>query len=211
MWMVAVTLIAASMDSNALLGNADLSYRLGFYDGAVIPIGLGLSLFLNGVFLAKHVNNDQALTLVDVFAKRYGKVVEVLVSLITCTSFVMLLAGNLLGFGVISSYLWGITEQQAIWTAAIIIWVYTAVGGLYSVAYTDLFQASTGFTGCVIMAFWFIHNEPESAPPPSIGFPGTIFRCAICVDEDLRRRVRTLTALCVRLHLPRLVWSRRPV
>jgi Na+/proline symporter len=173
MWMVAVTLVAASIDSNALLGNVDLSYRYSLYDGMVIPIGLGLSLILNGLFLAKHINNDQVLTLVDVFAKRYGVVVEVLVSLITCTSFIMLLAGNLLGFGVITSYLWGTSEQAAIWIAASIIWVYTAVGGLYSVAYTDLVQAVCGFSGCIVMAYWFLANEENKAPPPSIGFPGT--------------------------------------
>ena len=68
-----------------------------FFDGAVIPIGLGLSLILNGIFLAHKINGESALTLPDVLAKRYGKVVEVLVSLTTITSFLMLLAGNLVG------------------------------------------------------------------------------------------------------------------
>jgi Na+/pantothenate symporter len=44
LYMVAITLAGSSIDSNALLGNADGSYKFGFYDGAVIPIGLGLSL-----------------------------------------------------------------------------------------------------------------------------------------------------------------------
>lgn len=61
----------------------------------MIPIGLGLSLLLNGIFLAHHVNNDGVLTLPDIFAKRYGPVVEILVSLTTIVSFLMLLAGNL--------------------------------------------------------------------------------------------------------------------
>jgi len=168
---VSITLAAQSVDSNSLLGNVDLSYRYGFYDGAVIPIGLGLSLLLNGVFLAHHVNNDEVLTLPDIFAKRYGRVVEVLVSLATVASFIMLLAGNLLGFGVITAYLWDISETTAIWVAAAIVWVYTVSGGLFSVAYTDVVQGLMGWSGCLVMAFWFIHNEP-SAPPPSIGFPG---------------------------------------
>lgn len=33
LWMVAVTLAAAAVDSNALLGNADLSYKFQFWDG----------------------------------------------------------------------------------------------------------------------------------------------------------------------------------
>jgi hypothetical protein len=38
LWVVAMTLGAQSIDSNAILGNADLSYRFGFWDGAVIPM-----------------------------------------------------------------------------------------------------------------------------------------------------------------------------
>lgn len=104
MWMIAITLAACAIDSNALLGNADLSYKYQFWDGAVLPLGLALSLFLNGILLAQHINNDEVLTLPDVFAKRYGKTVEVLISLCCLTSFLFLLAGNLVGMGRIVGY-----------------------------------------------------------------------------------------------------------
>lgn len=175
LWIVSMTLAAQSVDSNSILGNVDLSYRYSFYDGAVIPIGLGLSLILNGIFLAHHVNNDEVLTLPDIFAKRYGRVVEVMVSLATVVSFIMLLAGNLLGFGVVTASLWGMSETAAIWIAAAIVWGYTVSGGLFSVAYTDVVQGLMGWSGCIITAFWFIANEENSAPPPSIGFPGFIY------------------------------------
>lgn len=171
LWIVAVTLTAASVDSNCLLGNVDLSYRYSFYDGAVLPIGLAISLFLNGIFLAHHINKDEALTLPDVFAKRYGRIVEVLASLCTVCSFLMLLAGNLVGFGVITSFVWNIKESHAIWTSAAVVWGYTTCGGLFSVAFADVVQGFLGFTGCVVAAFWFLHNEENQASPPSIGFP----------------------------------------
>lgn len=93
----------------------DLSYKYHFYDGAVLPIGLGLSLILNGIFLASKINQDNALTLPDVFAKRYGKVVEILASICTLISFLMLLAGNLVGMATIISYVLDISQQGAIW------------------------------------------------------------------------------------------------
>jgi Na+/proline symporter len=104
LWIVAFTMAAQSIDSNAILGNADLSYKFSFWDGAVIPIGLGTSLVLNGIFLAHHIQAEHVFTLPDIFAKRYGKTVEVLVSLCTVTSFIMLLAGNLVGFGAVTAY-----------------------------------------------------------------------------------------------------------
>jgi Sodium:solute symporter family len=129
-WIVAITLGAAAVDSNSLLGNVDLSFKFSFYDGAVIPIGLGLSLINNSIFLAHKINGEQtALTLIDILAIRYGKTVEVLLSFVTITSFIMLLAGNLVGMGFVCAYVWDTSKEAGIWIAAFIIWAYTVGGG----------------------------------------------------------------------------------
>ena len=147
LWIVAITLGAQSIDSNTLLGNVDLAYKYQFYDGACIPLGLGCSLILNGLLLAKKMNQERALTLPDVLGRRYGKIVELLVSGATICSFLMLLAGNLIGIGVITSYVWGIPESYAIWLGASIVWGYTVSGGLFSIAYTDIVQGALGWSG----------------------------------------------------------------
>lgn len=126
---------------------------------------------MNSLILAHHINDDKVLTLPDVFAKRYGRVVEILVSLATITSITMLLAGNLLGFGAITSQLWDISESLAIWTGAAVVWVYTACGGLYSIAFSDIAQGLVGWSGAFVMCLWFLHNENPIASPVSIGFP----------------------------------------
>ena len=136
-------------------------------------MGLALSLFLNSIFLAHHINEDHALTLPDVFAKRYGVTVEVLISLCTITSFLMLLGGNLVGMGAILSYLWGMDEAGAVWLSAFIIWSYSFTGGLFAVAYTDIVQGAMGWSGCLVAAYYLIANFP-SAPPPSIGFASPV-------------------------------------
>eukprot|EP00898_Chlorokybus_atmophyticus_P001194 jgi/Chlat1/2075/Chrsp17S02772 len=43
---VTMMLASSSLDSNATLGSVQYAYRYQYFDGAVIPIGLGLSLFL---------------------------------------------------------------------------------------------------------------------------------------------------------------------
>ena len=48
------------------------------------------------------------------------------------------------------------------------------LGGLFSVAYTDVAQGVVGWSGCIICAFWFIANSVP-ASPPSVGFPGYIY------------------------------------
>jgi Na+/proline symporter len=123
-------------------------------------------------FLGDSSRNFTGTAVPDIFAKRYGKVVELLVSVTTIISFIMLLAGNLVGMGVILAYLWQIEESGAIWISSAVVWAYTVCGGLFSVAYTDVIQGGVGWTGVMAFAYYFIVNESPSAPPPSIGFPG---------------------------------------
>lgn len=174
LWIVIATLASQSIDSNALLGNADLSYKFHFWDGAVLPIGLGLSLINNGIFFAAKINEDNVLTLPDVYAKRYGKAVEIMVSIVTIISFTFLLGGNLVGMAAILSYLLGISQTAGVWLSGSVVWAYTVSGGLYSVAYTDVLQATVGWLGCLSLAFYLISNEQGSATP-SIGIPGYVY------------------------------------
>jgi Sodium:solute symporter family len=139
---------------------------------AVLPIGLSLNLLLNGIFLAPHIHKDHVLTLPDVYAKRYGVTVEILISLCTIISFLMLLGGNLVGMASICSYLWSIDEVGAVWLSAFIIWAYTFTGGLYAVAYTAIVQGILGWSGCLVAALYLLTYQESShqAPQPSIGF-----------------------------------------
>jgi len=119
--VVVCTLASQAVDSNVLLGASTLSYKAHYWDGVVFPLGIGLSLINNAIWLARHINHDFALTLPDVLSKRYGKVVEVLVSIFCCISFLCLLAGNLVGMGAVISYLISISLEGAIWVSQLLI------------------------------------------------------------------------------------------
>ena len=96
---------------------------------------------------------------------------EICTSICTCCSFLCLLAGNLVGMSVILAYIFDISEVGAVFLSGIICLAYTACGGLFSVAYTDVVQAAIGMIGCLSVAYWLINNAKEEAPPPSIGMP----------------------------------------
>jgi Na+/proline symporter len=96
-YVVFATLGSQLFDSSSALGNLDLGYTYHWWDGGAFPIGLGLSLILNGIFFAAPLNKMRLLTLPDVFARTYGKATEILASLATIVSFLFLLAGNLVG------------------------------------------------------------------------------------------------------------------
>ena len=94
--IVTFTLASQSFDASAALGNAELGYKYHWWDGAALPIGLGLSLIINGCFFARHINRisseEGMITLPDLFAIRFGAGAEILASIVTLISFLFLLA-----------------------------------------------------------------------------------------------------------------------
>ncbi|CAN0236457.1 unnamed protein product, partial [Hapterophycus canaliculatus] len=117
----------------------------------------------------------QCLTLPDFYGRAWGPAVEVLVSLLTCISFICLLAGNLVGLSIIVRFLFGGELATSVFIAGIVTMIYTGAGGLLSVAYTDVAQASLGLLGLLTAAGWMLNNRSPDHPPPSIGFPGYLY------------------------------------
>lgn len=149
LFFVGTMLAAQSIDGNSSLGNVSLVYQFGFWAGAAIPIGLSVCLILTGAFYAKKLNKMSLLTLPDFYYRRFGAGPEGVSGIIMMVSFIVLVAGNFAASGFILSAVLHIDFVWAMLIAAIIVLIYTYAGGLFSSAYTDIFQIYLA-----IIAFW---------------------------------------------------------
>jgi solute:Na+ symporter, SSS family len=149
LFFVGTMLAAQSIDGNSSLGNVSLVYQFGFWAGAAIPIGLGVCLVLTGAFYGKRLNKMAMLTLPDFYYRRFGNGAEGMSSVLMTISFIVLVAGNFAASGFILSTVLQIDFFWAMLIASIIVLVYTFAGGLFSSAYTDIFQIYLA-----IGAFW---------------------------------------------------------
>src|ERR671914_1282506 len=149
LFFVGTMLAAQSIDGNSSLGNVALVFEFGFWAGAAIPIGLGGCLLLTGLFYGKKLNKMAMLTLPDFYFRRFGNGAEGISSILMTISFIVLVAGNFAASGFILSTVLGIDFLWAMLIAAIIVLIYTYAGGLFSSAYTDIFQIYLA-----IGAFW---------------------------------------------------------
>jgi solute:Na+ symporter, SSS family len=149
LFFVGTMLAAQSIDGNSSLGNVSLVYQFGFWSGAVIPIGLGVCLLLTGLFYGKRLNKMAMLTLPDFYYRRFGNGAEGISSILMTISFIVLVAGNFAASGFILSTVLQIDFLWAMLITSIIVLVYTFAGGLFSSAYTDIFQIYLA-----IGAFW---------------------------------------------------------
>ena len=152
--LAAATLMAQSVDSNATLGNTDLVAEFGFWAGASLPIGLALCLFLAGLFFAKPMNRMGLITLPDFYRVKYNRKTEVVASCLMVLSFSFLLAGNLVAGGYMFETFLGTTYIAGVMLLAIVVFIYTASGGLFAVAYTDAIQVGIALIGSLsLLAF----------------------------------------------------------
>lgn len=153
--LAAATLMAQSVDSNATLGNTDLSAEFGFWAGASLPLGLALCLFLTGLFFAKPMNRMGLITLPDFYRVKYNRPTEFVASILMVLSFAFLLAGNLVAGGKLFEAFLGTTYVGGVMLLAIIVLIYTVTGGLFAVAYTDVVQVAIAALGSMVL-FCFV-------------------------------------------------------
>ena len=151
--VVGTALAAQAIDGNATLGNTSLTYSRGAWAGFAIPLGLAASLFFVGKLLAAPLNQMNLLTLPEFFYRRYGRMPELLASLLTVVCFLVLVAGNLSAVAWILSVVSGLSYGQSLALGAAVIFLYTIAGGLYAAIWTDFFQihvAILGFVGAAV-------------------------------------------------------------
>lgn len=149
--LVAVSLCAAAVDSNATVGNTDLTSDFGFWSGASLAIGLAVCLLLAGLFLAKPLNGMGLLTLADFFRIRYGRTVA---SVIMIFSFTLLLAGNLVACGYLLQHFTRLPYTAGIVITVCLVLAYTIAGGLFSDAYTAVIQMAITVVAAVSLLVW---------------------------------------------------------
>ncbi|NJL85411.1 MAG: sodium:solute symporter [Leptolyngbyaceae cyanobacterium SM1_1_3] len=166
--LAAATLMAQSVDSNATLGNTDLAAEFGFWAGASLPIGLALCLFLTALFFAKPLNRMGLITLPDFYRVKYGRTTEFVASIIMVLSFSFLLAGNLVAGGYLFQAFMGTSYLAGVMLIATVVFIYTASGGLFAVAYTDAIQVLIAMVGSLSL-FAFISSNFGLDMPAGMG------------------------------------------
>ena len=154
--VVGTTLMAQAVDGNSTLGAVSITYGSSVWAGLMISLGLGISLFVVGRFLAAPLNRMNLLTLPEFFYRRYGKRTELLVSMLTIASFTVLIAGNLSAVAWVLSVVSGSAYLPALIVTTLVIVTYTIAGGLYSAVWTDFLQVYAALIGFAAAAVWLL-------------------------------------------------------
>ncbi|XP_044200949.1 high-affinity choline transporter 1-like [Thunnus albacares] len=112
---------------------------------ALIPLQMSVSFIIGGLFFAKPMRDKNYITMMDPFQRKYGKSLSGLLAIVPFISEIMWVPVTLTSLGVTVSIFSDLPLSLCIWISASVAIIYTVLGGLYSVAFTDVVQLSLVF------------------------------------------------------------------
>ncbi|MFK8102481.1 MAG: sodium:solute symporter family protein [Saprospiraceae bacterium] len=104
------------------------------------PWGYAMSLIIGGLFFARKMRRYQFKTMLDPLTQRFGKRMAAVLFLPALSGEIFWTAAILTALGTTFATVLGLDTAPAIVISAIIAIAYTAIGGLWSVAFTDVIQ-----------------------------------------------------------------------
>jgi Na+/proline symporter len=157
--IVTAMVFATWFGSEAVLGIPAEFIKEGLGGVVADPFGTALCLILVGLFFAKHLYNRRMLTIGDFFREKYGRTVEVLVTLCIVASYLGWVAAQIKALGLVFHVVsdGAISQDLGMIIGACSVLVYTLFGGMWSVAITDFVQMIV-----IVIGMLYISGEMTS-------------------------------------------------
>ncbi|XP_034019414.1 high-affinity choline transporter 1-like [Thalassophryne amazonica] len=160
-WVSIFTMTATWVGGAYMMGNAEAVYdpTKGLV-WTVAPVAYFFNL-IGAVFLVKPIRSKNY-TIMDPFQEKYGNTITALLFIPAAIADILCIACILSALGGTLSVVMDIKSTLAVTVSAAVAVVYTLMGGLYSVAYTDVIQLIFMFLG-LWLCVPFILTSPFAA------------------------------------------------
>jgi len=174
------TIIGTTIGAGSTMGKAGKAFDVGAaFFFASMGYAIGLFIF---AFIAPVIRRMSIWTIPEALVLRYGPRMRLVTALVMILGVVALFGGQLVAVGVaVSTTLggFGVGYTQAVLAAGAVMVVYTFMGGLLAVAYTDLVQTVIFLAGVGILLPIFVIGDiggvqaaVEVMTPPAANFWG---------------------------------------
>lgn len=152
-WFTALSAEASDMSGYLLMGLPGLAYFCGANEAVWTAIGLAIGTYLNWKFVAKRLRKysekaGNAITVPDFFSNRFHDTKHILMTIaavIILLFFTIYTASCFVTVGKLFATLFGWDYGVMMVIGAIIVFLYTFMGGYLSVCTTDLIQGMLMF------------------------------------------------------------------
>ena len=170
------TLVGSAIGAAATFGKAGKAYEVGY---AIIIASFAYMLgYITLSFLAPKLQQAKIDTIPAALEQRYGQSMRIVAALVMVLAVITLFGAQLVAIGLTAEAVFsdlGITFQQAVFIASLVIVFYTLIGGLLAVAYNDLFQTIIMLIGGGLLLPIFIYIDLDDQFFSALAAPSSDF------------------------------------
>ncbi|SKA72336.1 sodium:solute symporter family protein [Desulfobaculum bizertense] len=156
-FMMAGTLAAAEIGGGSTLGVASKAYGEWGFSAGWYVVSAGIGIFLVS-FVAPYLRKSMATTVPEILARRYGRASHIITTFLSITALFFATAAQVIATSSIIHVVTGMDLTMVIIIAGCVITAYTLMGGLVSVAFTDIVHILVITVGMAIAMPIILHN-----------------------------------------------------
>ncbi len=147
------TLTAVQIGAGIVLGGSDRGASMGVWPGMWYALGCGGGLILAGIFIAAKLRQKDSFVPLDFYESRYGenRWVRIWAWISNVPSLLGIFIAQLLACGSILSG-FGISFSTGVIVCAVVILIYSTLGGMWGIVFTDVINTSIIITGIPLIA-----------------------------------------------------------
>ncbi|XP_055018669.1 high affinity choline transporter 1-like isoform X1 [Boleophthalmus pectinirostris] len=154
------TMTATWVGGGFIVGTTEMVYTpsMGLTWALLMLAAYSVSFLLSGCVFAEPLRDQKCVTMMDPFHRKYGKGFTAVMCMVSVFMDVLWMGTTLIGLGATISVVLDLSYTVSIWISAAVAITYTLMGGLYSVAYTDIIQLTLIFFGLGICVPFVLIN-----------------------------------------------------
>ncbi|MFT6828672.1 MAG: SSS family solute:Na+ symporter [Roseivirga sp.] len=150
---VGVTIFATWFGPELVMGMPALFAKNGVQGIITDQFGTLLCLVLVARFYTKKMYRMNIVTINDFFRNRFSPGIETFTSIVNLVVYTSWIAAQFLALALIFNSLFGITIFWGVIIGAVIVVIYTYLGGMWAVSYTDLIQSIFIILGLALLLY----------------------------------------------------------
>ncbi len=165
-FVTAMSAEASDMSSWLLMGLPGVAYLSGLADAMWTGIGLAVGTYVNWLIIAKRIRiytakANNSITLPDFFSNRFRdqdkkKILMLIAAIIIIIFFIPYTASGFSACGKLFASLFGVDYQLAMLVSAVVIVLYTCLGGFSAASMTDFIQSIVMSIALIIVVIFGI-------------------------------------------------------
>lgn len=154
-WAIGISVVATYVSALSFLGGPAWAYGDGMA-ALAIHINYPLVIFVVVVVFLPFFFNSGVASIYEYLERRFGKTSRTVMSLLFLITQAITAASILTATAVVVTFVTGIDAKMAVWIMTGIVLIYTLMGGMNAVIWTDVLQGFILFLGAAIVLYFLL-------------------------------------------------------